>query len=241
MSSLSIEMSDNLQAVSNPIRDELIHLDGVQSISLRRQDIIFSPEKPAACLYVVESGFIKLGRLESSGREVIVRIAGPGDLCGEYILWATGQSGLNGSVLTAEVIQDATLYAISRDAFMRHAESHPQVWRALAEILATRERELEKRVALLALRDVEYRILFFLAELACLFGSGSPGDCPLPVTQRELACYVGATRETTSSTLNALARRGLVRLGRRLLIVPSVEALRSALQERSVKAVAGSL
>jgi hypothetical protein len=38
---------------------------------------------------------------------------------------------------------------------------------------------------------------------------------------------VGATRETTSTTLNQLERRGLVKLSRRLLTIPSPSLLRS--------------
>ena len=221
----------------SPLREELIHLDGARKVIFpARGETIFSPSRPSENLYLVESGFLKLVRLETGGREVIVRFAIPGDLCGEHLLWASDPPSL-----AAEVIQEATVLTVPREVFLRATDGRPQLWRMLAEILASRERELERRVALLALRDVEYRILYFLLELAGLFGGGQPSDCLLPVTQKELASYVGATRETTSSTLNALARRGLVRLGRRLMIVPAVSALQSAVQERSAKAATSTL
>jgi DNA-binding IclR family transcriptional regulator len=62
------------------------------------------------------------------------------------------------------------------------------------------------------------------------------GEYSLPLSQSELASLIGATRETTSTTLNALARRGLIKLGRRLLVVPSADNLRVAVNERSTKA-----
>ena len=46
------------------------------------------------------------------------------------------------------------------------------------------------------------------------------------ISQNELASLVGATRETTSTTLNALARQGLIALGHRLVMIPSLELLR---------------
>ena len=52
------------------------------------------------------------------------------------------------------------------------------------------------------------------------------------MTQLELADLIGATRETTSTTLNQLERRGLLKLSRRLLTVPSAEELRSAAAAR---------
>lgn len=221
----------------SPLREELAHLEGVRKLTFRhRGEVLFSPEKPSDQLYLLDSGFLKLVRLESAEREVIVRFAGPGEICGDHVLWSADRP-----TLTAEAVGEAGVFAIPRDVFLRAAEARPQLWRALAAMIAVREREMEKRMALLALRDVEYRILYFLLELAGLFGGGSPVDCQVPVTQKELASYVGATRETTSSTLNAIARRGFVRLGRRLMIVPSVDALASAVQEQSAKAAASSL
>jgi hypothetical protein len=55
-----------------------------------------------------------------------------------------------------------------------------------------------------------------------------------------LASLIGATRETTSTTLNSLARRGLVRLGRRMLVVASVDHVRNAALQRSVHAAGNS-
>ena len=49
------------------------------------------------------------------------------------------------------------------------------------------------------------------------------------ISQNELASLVGATRETTSTTLNALARQGLIVLGHRLVVIPSLELLHEAL------------
>ena len=62
--------------------------------------------------------------------------------------------------------------------------------------------------------------------------SSSPGDrfdgYHVPITQSELADLIGATRETTSTTLNQLEKRGLLKLSRRLLTIPSPGLLRTA-------------
>ena len=116
------------------------------------------------------------------------------------------------------------------------------MWRQLSELLAARERDLEQKVSLLCLYDVECRILHYLGSLASVFGvSATNGqEYSLPLSQSELASLIGATRETTSTTLNALARRGLVKLGRRLLIVSSAAAVRAAADERALKGAHGA-
>ena len=110
---------------------------------------------------------------------------------------------------------------------------------AVAQVTIQRKRDLEKKIELLCMQDVEYRILHYMAELAAAFGSRlETHEYAIPLSQGELASLIGATRETTSTTLNSLARRGLIRLGRRQLILASLDGVRTAARERSVKAVA---
>src|SRR5581483_8331685 len=120
-------------------------------------------------------------------------------------------------------------------------DGHAGAWRMVAETIGARQRELEKKVELLCLQDVEYRILYYLSELATTLGQRIDGgaEYSIPLSQSELASLIGATRETTSTTLNALARRGLVKLGRRLLTVSSIESVRSAANERTARAANG--
>jgi CRP-like cAMP-binding protein len=70
--------------------------------------------------------------------------------------------------------------------------------------------------------------------LARVFGAKSNGsECSIPLSQGELASIIGATRETTSTTLNTLARQGVIRLGRRQLIVPSIDGVLAAANHKS--------
>jgi CRP/FNR family transcriptional regulator len=111
------------------------------------------------------------------------------------------------------------------------------LWRQVAEFLVMHKRRLERKIELLCLQDVEYRILYYLAELAGTVGSRlNNQESSIPLSQGELASLIGATRETTSTTLNALARRSLIRLGRRQLIVISLDEVRSAAKNHGARA-----
>jgi Crp-like helix-turn-helix domain len=61
-----------------------------------------------------------------------------------------------------------------------------------------------------------------------VIGSGVE-EYTIPLSQGELASLIGATREATSTTLNALARRSLIRLGRRQIILASLDGVRGTL------------
>jgi CRP/FNR family transcriptional regulator len=107
--------------------------------------------------------------------------------------------------------------------------TNPEVGGALVSYVLERKLGFAYKVELLCLHDVEYRILYYLAELSELVKPLDDGSgYQLPITQLELADLIGATRETTSTTLNQLERRGLLKLSRRLLTIASPVRLRSA-------------
>ena len=222
-------------ALSKSIREELVHLDGVRKHApTRRAMSLYSAESPSEAVFFVDSGFVKIMRRGKDGKEVLISIIPPGQIFGETALFMGGQR-----LFSAEVMQEGVVFEIPRDLFLNFCDAHPETWKQLSELFASRQRELEQKVSLLCLYDVESRILHYLGSLASVFGvSATNGqEYSLPLSQSELASLIGATRETTSTTLNALARRGLVKLGRRLLIVSSAAAVRAAAEERATKAV----
>ena len=86
---------------------------------------------------------------------------------------------------------------------------------------------------ILALAALNVILLMSLC-LHNVFGAKANGaEYSIPLSQGELASLIGATRETTSTTLNALARKGVIRLGRRQLIVPSIDGVLEAANQRT--------
>jgi CRP/FNR family cyclic AMP-dependent transcriptional regulator len=223
-------MDLHFNSIAAVVRSELINLEGVTKFSPnRRFAIIYSESSPADTLFFVESGLVKIYKRGEDNKEIILQIVSSGELFGDEAL-ATPQSRTS----SAEVLQEGILYVIPRALFLRVCEQRQEFWRAFSGLLMERKRQLEKKIELLCLRDVEYRILYYMAELARRFGAkGSGSEFSVPLSQGELASLVGATRETTSTTLNALARRGVIRLGRRQLIVPSIEGVLAAADQRT--------
>jgi len=217
-------------SIAAAVRSELINLDGVTKFSPnRRFATVYSEGSPLDSLFFLESGLVKILKRGSDNKEIILQIVAPGELFGEQAL------GLEPArSMAAEVLQEGVIYVIPRDLFVRLCDDHPTLWREVSSLLTVRKRHLEKKIELLCLRDVEYRILYYMADLARTFGARANGaEYSIPLSQGELASLIGATRETTSTTLNALARRGIIRLGRRQLIVPSIDGVLEAANQRS--------
>jgi CRP/FNR family transcriptional regulator, cyclic AMP receptor protein len=223
-------MNPQSSSIAAVIRSELINLDGVAKFSPnRRFATVYSEGSPLDSLFFLESGLVKILKRGDDNKEIILQIVSPGELFGEQALGTEVARSM-----AAEVLQEGVIYVIPRDLFVRVCDDHPELWREMSALLTARKRQLEKKIELLCLRDVEYRILYYMADLAKTFGAKSSGaEYSIPLSQGELASLIGATRETTSTTLNALARRGVIRLGRRQLIVPSIDGVLEAANQRS--------
>src|SRR5579862_5182739 len=223
-------MDSQSTSLAGVVRTELINLDGVTKFSPnRRFATVYAEGGPADTLYFLESGLVKIYKRGPDNKEIILQIIGAGELFGEQAL-GTEQ----GRMISAEVLQEGVIYVLPRDLFLRVCEKRPELWREISGLLTARNRQLEKKIELLCLHDVEYRILYYMAQLAKTFGAkGNGSEYSIPLSQGELASLIGATRETTSTTLNSLARRGVIRLGRRQLIVPSIDGVLEAANQRT--------
>lgn len=222
-----------MNSVEPIVRTVLLQMPEVESMfDLRRSTTLFAQDQPADSLYYLEEGLAKMTRTNGAGDRIILCIRGRGDLVGEEAFGAEGDLYES----EVEILTPANVYRIPRSAIQALVSSRSELALPLIAYLLDRKHVLARKVELLCLHDVEYRVLHFLADLSALVnplpdGSGSQ----IPITQLELADLVGATRETTSTTLNQLERRGLIKLSRRMLTVPSPEVLRKAARERDAQ------
>jgi CRP/FNR family transcriptional regulator len=219
------------------IRQHLLTMDGVTKLAqCRRFTILYASGSPADSLFFLESGLVKITRPMPHGRELLVALVQDNELFGEQSILIGGPRRSS-----AEVLHESTIHVIPKDHFLRFAQHHQQVWRLMAEMTAHRALVLEQRLELVLAHDVRERILLALAGLAEVLGTAEDGgdQWSVPISQVELASMVGATRETTSSSLNGLARRGLVTLGRRLMMVSAPDRLRLAAKESGAATAGG--
>jgi len=166
---------------------------------------------------------VKLERATDPSREILVTVAAAWDIFGEQAI--TGEGVFSCS---ARVLESGIAYVIPAEVFRHFCERRPEVWGMVVQHLLHRTDELERKIEHLCHSDVRERLVYYLEELARLTPSHDPAGSIIHISQNELASLVGATRETTSTTLNALARRGLITLSHRMVQIPSLEMLRES-------------
>jgi len=218
------------------LHEELLHREGVTKLALsRRTAAVFSSGTPANHIYFLDTGLVKIEKMTDGGKEMLLGVVAPGEIFGEQALLGEGAFSVS-----AKVLEAGTAYAIPTDLFNRFCERRPEMWRLLVQHFLAKKDELERKIEHLCLSDVKQRIMFYLNELARLSMNADGAGSVIHISQNELASLVGATRETTSTTLNSLARQGLIVLGHRLVMIPSLETMREAVTNNKAKSTSAS-
>jgi CRP-like cAMP-binding protein len=187
----------------------------------RKRQVIFGAGTPAASLYLVCHGTVKIYHSDRFGRDHILEIAGPGALLGELALD-------DGEVMSvsAEAISEAQVLCLPRDRLAAFVRVHPET---AVRFVAALSRELavaRHKVRELALKGAEGRLAGLLLQLAREHeGLAAGSRLHLSYTRRELAEMIGVSTETVIRLLAALKRKGAIAADKRDLVIVDAERL----------------
>jgi CRP-like cAMP-binding protein len=179
--------------------------------------VVVSQDEPGDSLFVLVSGRVKVVLYGDSGREIILSMfKTPGDFFGEMSL--LDNQPRSATVMSAE---RSRLLVLSRRDFQAHIEANPRTALRVLTELSRRLRQADGVIGNLALLDVYGRLAGKLRELAAAEGEESEEGVVLRQrpTQAEIAAMIGTSRETVSRALSDLARRGLVIVSGRKLVL----------------------
>ncbi len=192
-------------------------------VTLRRGDRLYDEGDIDDQLYVVIEGKVKLTRTSSDGREVLVRVQGPGDMFGELAMFDPTYRTSNASAVT-----DARLAAIAHDDLRQVLADRPAIALLLLRELAQRLRIITDANTNLIFTDVPGRVAKALLELSDKFGTQQPDGILVShdLTQEELAQLVGASRETVNKALADFAARGWIQLSAKSVVLLDPDRLR---------------
>jgi CRP-like cAMP-binding protein len=184
---------------------------------------LFHEGDDAGSVIVLLEGRAKLTVPNSSGREVIVAVRGPGDLLGE--LAALVEAPRSATVTTIEAV-DALI--IPGSAFASFLERNARVALVILRLVAERLLYADLQQAQFATHDVVGRVAHRLVELTERFGAETEEGLVLdvPLTQEELAGWTGASREAVNKALQVLRSLHMIETGRRRFTVLDADGLR---------------
>jgi CRP-like cAMP-binding protein len=173
---------------------------------------------------VLLDGRVKLTRVTSRGRDVVLGFRSAGDLLGE--LSAIDEQPRSAAVTAIEDVRTLTLAA--RD-FRQFLAGHPHASIVVMRLLVERLRDADNKRVGFASSDTVARVASRLVELTERFGTPAGEDMviDLPLTQEELAGWCGASLESTAKALRVLRDLGYISTQRRVVTVHAPVQLRA--------------
>jgi CRP-like cAMP-binding protein len=177
---------------------------------------IFLMGSTGDAMLAVLSGTIRISVPSPDGKEIVLAVLGPGEICGEIAL-------LDGKERTADAnaATDCSVVVVERRDVLAFLAEYPDAWTKLIDVLCGRLRTVDDQMADFAMAPLPVRLAKALLRLASPDGRAADGLAieSIHLTQRELGNVIGATRESVNKHLRAWQRRGCVRIADRLIVI----------------------
>jgi CRP-like cAMP-binding protein len=183
----------------------------------RRGEMLFEQGDPAEAFYVVDQGEVEISVLSADGRKLALDIVVAGEVLGEIGLFGGERTA------AATALGDVVLRRMRRADVLAQIRAHPYLALEFIEILCGRLRAVSRKLEERSFLPVPARLANRLVYLSDKVGPARDGS--IPVTQAELADFVGATREATAKTLGDWRARGWIALARGSVRVLDRDAL----------------
>lgn len=179
--------------------------------------LVFAEGDRSDGVYVCANGRLRVFLTTPSGQELLLGTKGPGEAFGEL-------SALDGRPRSAGVaaLEPSVVCEVARERFLELLDEHPQFGVEACQSLSAQLRLTNDRLVSRSADSATVRTGRLLVELAALVmrhGDADGRRVTVPITQGDLADWVGATRECVARALGRFRQAGLVETGRGRIVV----------------------
>jgi CRP/FNR family transcriptional regulator len=191
-----------------------------QEYKFKRNQYIFWEGDPANKFYVIKSGRVRLLKTAASGKEMVLEVMVPGQLCGGTALF--GEVHRNG----AQAVEATVAYGMSRDGYEDLLSSNPKIARGIIKYLGAKLMDAHDVIISLVSSKVESRIASVIVRLCENHGSVTDDGIMINIrlTRQDIADIVGSTVETTIRTISKFQKQGLLTTVSGRLLVKDLDA-----------------
>ncbi len=184
----------------------------------RKSELLFSAQQKANGFYYVQSGEIRVFKMDEQGKEVEVVRLEPGDFLGEAILFVS-------SVFPffAQAVKDSQVLFFDKEEIFKKIDKEPSVAKFFLNLLARKCIVLNKRIETLGLQTVRQRLVQYL-----LLNCSGEEQCTIELKTKkvELAKILGTISETLSRNLKQMQDEGLIEVESNKIHVKDCSKLR---------------
>ena len=218
------------------IEDVLAYLPMSRVREYGSGQVIYGPEDPSNCIYLVVSGKVMLFQSAVDGTGVLLDIVRPDEVFGESAF--LDSRSRRERAIAAE---KSKVMAWAVTDMEKLVSDRPRLAVALLQILAQRNAQSAQRIESFAMDSIEQRLarslLHFSERLGTLEEDGA--ERMMPLTHALLSQYVGTSREIVTHYMCRFRKQGHVRYSRAGIVLYR-NSLKSLLPGASLSAAAMS-
>lgn len=185
--------------------------------------LFYAPDDDGERVYLLRQGRVRIYKLSLEGRALTLMLLEPESIFGEM---AISDEWHHDSF--AEAMTDCHVGVLSRADLRRVLGSSPTLALRFMEMMSTRLRAMERKLADIAFKSVPQRLATVLLSLA---RSTTINDHTPPTivryTHSQLAEMIGSYRETVTKTIGEFREAGLIRVEEEAIILTDIPRLRA--------------
>lgn len=224
-SSRSLHVNQRVHIFSGLTSDDTNRIVSfARSVRRARAEFVYMPGDRADFVYILRHGRVKLSVLSESGKEIAIDIIQPGEIFGEFALV---DESLRSNM--AQALDDIVVWMFPKHDFTRLLGAQPKLAMSYIRMVGDRRRRMEKKLSDITSKAVSARVCELLHEVATSAAEvdAAASDYLVPLTHHDVASLIGAARQTTTTVLNDLERRGIIELGRGWIRIKRIKELQT--------------
>jgi CRP/FNR family cyclic AMP-dependent transcriptional regulator len=192
------------------------HLSGAESIlgrmdgrkstlKYQRSQIVYSQGDPAAFVFYVQAGNLKVTIVSEEGKEAVVAILQAGSFCGEECL-----TGHKVRIATVTALTKCELKQLPKASIIRALHDDPEFSELFTTYLMERNIRVQDDLLDQRLNSTEKRLARLLLILAKHGQEDQPATIAPKISQETLAEMIGTGRTNVSFFMNKFRQLGLI-------------------------------
>ena len=199
-----------------PAREREVLVRRARRFQFKKRQFIFREGFEPAGLFVISDGRVKIFRTTQGGKEIIVHIAGAGELLGFHHLLLRQEHRLSASAL-----EDTEVFLWPHRLLRSLLSQFPDFTLMLCRQLALEHDRLLDKLAEVSTQQVRTRIAGMLMRMYRRYGTEADNrTIGITLLREDLAHLVGANTETLVRVLSEFRKEGFVQLkGKKILLI----------------------
>ena len=190
--------------------------------TFKKQTYIFMEGSKHEAVYFIQTGTVKVFKVDEAGNEQGICLLKPGDMFPHV-----GFFDDSPYPATAEVVQESKLLIVRIEDFERFLLGNPKVAMEVMKTMGKKTIELQQRLQELISGDVYKRVTSLLLRFAKESGQVKENGIfiAMPISNKELANMVGTSRESISRALNQFRKLHLIEIDKDGIMIRDIAGL----------------